>query len=386
MKKEKRFSSKFIFGAVVFALAAVVFVILLAVGAGMKDDLFDQNAAERWDENGNAYQLTLFFDNNAKVDNLDIRTFEHDFAVSLDSTLGENSEMSLDKDNEDASYYASAYMAEGKLSLRTETGSLDNVKTYAVYGDYDVFHPVDMISGSFLYSDDAHSDGIVIDEDTAWALFGSYDVVGQPIDVNGVQLYVKGVYREGRDKYEETAKGYNSFVNVTVTESGSVNSEASRSLVYISMAALENIIGAAPGIMCYEFVSVAPSEVFINDAMAKSFSKYISHMELVKNTSRFGVPNLYRILKSSSFRSMHITDIVYPYFENVARAYEDILSGFLLVEGICLFVIVVFAVIFIVVRWRNRKIRWPQIKDKFERMVEKARMSGKKEKTKWEHF
>ena len=109
-------------------------------------------------------------------------------------------------------------------------------------------------------------------------------------------------------------------------------------------------------------------------------------MELVKNTSRFSVPNLYRILKSSSFRSMHITDIVYPYYENVARAYEDILSGFLLVEGICLFIIVVLAVIFIVVRWKNRKIRWPQIKDKFERMVEKARMSGKKEKTKWEHF
>lgn len=386
MEKKKRFSSKFIFLAVVFALAAAVFLILLAVVAGMKDDLYDQSAAERWDENGNAYQLTLFFDNQAKVDNLDIRTFEHDFTVSLDSTLGDNSEMSLDSDNEDASYFASACMAEGKLTMRTETGSLDNVKTYAVYGDYDVFHPVDMITGSFLYSDDAHSDGIVIDEDTAWALFGSYDVVGQPIDVNGVQLYVRGVYREGRDKFEETAKGYNSFVNVTVTESGSVNSEAAKSLVYISMPALETIIGAAPNIMCYEFVSVAPSEVFIYDAMAKSFSKYISHMELVKNTSRFTTQNLYRILKSSSYRSMHITDIVYPYFENVARAYEDILSKILLVEGICLFVIAVLAVFFVVIRWKNRRMRWPQIKDKFERMVEKARMSGKKEKTKWEHF
>lgn len=387
-KKLKDISKLKIVLSVIFIILAGVFTTLVIVGYTITDKLYDQKAGERWDGSADseAYQFSLFFDDRANIDMMDILTFEHNVGSELDSVYGEDTDASSDEGQEDASYYASAYMTEGKITLTTENSKLEDVKTYGVSGAYDTFHPLEMISGSFLTAEDVHSDCIVVDEDAAWILFGSTDIVGMEVDWDGKPLYIKGVYKEGDSKYEEASKGYGSYANVAVSESGSVNSEGSSSLIYMSYNALKDSNPENTVITSYEFVTVAPSEVFISDLIAKAFTRYINHMELVKNSSRFSIENIFTILKNLGIRVMHVDKIVYPYYENIARAYENLLAVFLLIEIICLFIDIVLFVVFVVDRYHNRKLRWPVIKSKAEDLIEKLRQFKKNEKSKWEHY
>ena len=63
-----------------------------------------------------------------------------------------------------------------------------------------LFHPFDLISGSFFDSNYVMDDLIIIDKEVAWNLFGSTDVVGQVVNV-GSRPHVVCGYPFGRFYY-----------------------------------------------------------------------------------------------------------------------------------------------------------------------------------------
>ena len=72
------------------------------------------------------------------------------------------------------------------------------------------------------------------------------------------------------------------------------------------------------------------------------------------------------------YRSMHDKAILYPYWENVARAYEDLLAI------LALFVVIFFGVpalivfIWLIYRWKHKKWTWRSVLDKVVLQKDKA--------------
>ena len=68
-----------------------------------------------------------------------------------------------------------------------------------------------------------------------------------------------------------------------------------------------------------------------------------SSYEIVENSSRFGLMNRFTVLRNFGIRSMNTKNIVFPYWENRARAYEDLAALLLILELLCLVYPVIFA-------------------------------------------
>ncbi len=63
----------------------------------------------------------------------------------------------------------------------------------AVGGPFSDFHPLRMLSGSFLPRTGGVDDAIVLDKDLAWQLFGAVDAVGMEVEFNDKTYTVTGV-------------------------------------------------------------------------------------------------------------------------------------------------------------------------------------------------
>jgi hypothetical protein len=58
--------------------------------------------------------------------------------------------------------------------------------------------------------------------------------------------------------------------------------------------------------------------------------------EVVENSSRFSLSHRWKILKEFGVRSMRDSTLVLPYWENRARAYEDVAVLLMVFEGLLL--------------------------------------------------
>lgn len=368
-------------------LGIMFFLLLIAVGGlfwyfnSTKNSLQDQLTGSRWDEDGDGYQFSVFYDSTAEIETGFLEDFEHKYVIDLKSTIGDSDSLA---DNL-KEYFASAYMMEGRMSLNTENKIMKDVKTYGVSGDYFVFHPLKLIAGSYLNG--IHEDSVLIDEDTAWTLFGSYDIIGMTVLVNDVPLFVEGIYEENDNAFEEVAKGYNSFANVSVDENGSQNEGAIRSLIYVPFNTLAKLGTSSQKISAYEFVTTAPSDYYVMQFMREQMKSQLNHMQIVSNTTRFEIDNLINVWKERKYRSMHSDTTFFPYYENVARAYEDILAKVMVAIFVCIVIDTIILFIFIHYFWVNRKLlRLPVLKDKIERRVDAIRTRSKDTKDKWKDF
>ena len=72
--------------------------------------------------------------------------------------------------------------------------------------------------------------------------------------------------------------------------------------------------------------------------------------------------------------------IIYPYWENVDRGYEDILALMLLFRIIFIIYPIVLFVIFIIYLWKHRTWTFRDVKNFAERKWEEARLKRKAKK------
>ena len=82
---------------------------------------------------------------------------------------------------------------------------------------------------------------------------------------------------------------------------------------------------------------------------------------LVENSTRFQVLSLIRVLQSFGMRSMSFQGVVYPYWENIARGWEDILAVCLFLKGVLLIGPIVFVIGFIRYLWKQRTWNMSQV-------------------------
>lgn len=331
--------------------------LLLAIDLlGQSQD--SQTMASRWSDKKNASQISCFFSVGSGITEDAIIDFEH----TVDSALADAS-VTQESENPGARLWADAYSADGTVNLSSDKANLQ-ADAIGIGGDFFLFHPLKLLYGSYFSGNDLMQDYCVIDEDAAWQLFGSNNVAGMMVSINGRPHIVTGVVERPKGRLEEAA-GLDS------------------TRVYVSYQTLETF-GASHGINHYEIVLPNPVTGFAAKYVREKLGTDAKETEVVENTTRYDLLPRLKLLTQFGTRSMNGKAIIYPYWENVARGYEDILALMTLFELLFLAYPVGLSLVFFRSWWKHkgwtmRDVR-VRLMDRAERRVERLREKRKKEK------
>lgn len=346
-------------------ICAILFLILTGVIALLAGAQAEQRIARRWSSEGGTAQVSCFFSPNAGVTQDSIESFEH----SLDNALKEAS-IEQESPNPGARLWADAYSADGTITLSTDKGTVQ-ADALGIGGDFFLFHQLRLLSGSYFSGNDLMHDYVILDRETAWQLFGSTDVAGMLVTISGRPHMVIGVVERPSGKLYEAAglDGPRVFVS------------------YETLSAYGN----SGGINHFEIVMPNPVKQYALNYVREQLGSQEREVEVLENSTRYGIGKRLRLLLDFGTRSMNGKAIIYPYWENVARGYEDILALLTLFQ-------MVFAVypsgvllVWIAIRWKKKT--WTArtvvvaISDKLQRVGEKRREKRKngqkREKKSW---
>lgn len=335
-----------------------LYIILTILSAAIQNSQPAQQMAERWDSEGGSAQVSCFFSDSVQATPETIMAFEYAMKNKLQ-------EASIEAPSENARLWASAYSAKGRISLSSNLASIE-VGAYGVGGDYFMFHPLDLESGGMYFSgDEMMQDKVLLDQNTAWQLFGSYDIAGQPITIGS-----------GPDSHVGIVAG------VICNEGGWMNEKAgaAEGTVYLSYEMLE-AYGQHSGINAYEVVMPNPITGFARQMVEENIGFEQEQVQVVENSRRYSMLALIDILGQFGTRSMNAKAIIYPYWENAARGWEDILSILFVLRMLLLAVPIVLLTWWLRKRWKNRKFHFSDVKNWLadRREARWAKQAAKKE-------
>lgn len=305
-----RFTKKQLWLSTIMFVSLLLFIVLQIISVCMINSLKTQQMASRWDNQGHSTQVTCFISENTQVTPKQLVNLEH----FVDAAL---KDISITAENENARLWSDAYSARGEITVESSKTSVTG-KAIGVGGDFFLFHPLDLQNGSYFSDNDLMQDYIILDEDAAWQLFGSNDIEGMQVMIKGVPHIVKGVIKR---------------------DSGRMNEKAGNGKItfYLSYESLMKY-GTSKGINAYEIVMPNPISGFALKTIKEKIGIEEGNIELVENTKRYSLPALLKVISDFGIRPMNEKAIVYPYWENVARGYEDILAMILFWKAIFLFI------------------------------------------------
>ena len=149
-----------------------------------------QKAAQRWQGTGersfaqvSCYMPPTF---NMKLD--EIYKFRGDMAQKLKGA-------SYDVERE-TGLYSDAWSTSGTVKVANGRRSGD-VQVIAVGGNFFDFHPLRLVSGSYLTPNDVMDDRVLLDRETAWLLFGATDVAGLSFSLEGIPMVARPLVKDG---------------------------------------------------------------------------------------------------------------------------------------------------------------------------------------------
>lgn len=313
-----------------------------------------QFAAERWAGEGETAfaQLSCYLPVNEPLSQGQIYTFRY-------AILDQLQKSGLETDTS-TRLFRDAWCAFGKLKASSSRASGD-VSVIAVGGDYFSFHPLRLLNGSYLSEDDLMKDRILLDEETAWLLFGGTDLAGMEVKLNGFPFVVSGVVE--REKDFASQKAYSAGRGIY--------------MAYDTYTMMVEGTGAT----CYELVMAEPVQGLSLGFAQEKFP--IGQGEIVENSGRFSYARLMGLLKQFGERSMQRLAVSYPYWENAARCVEDWCALLLLLGHLCLLfpVLRLLKGLFRILKRGKEKLSedlLPDVRDKAEESLRK------KQRKRWE--
>lgn len=323
-------------------LLSGIVCVILALGlhgfSGIfKNQLQHEQVAYKWDEERNTAQISIFFSESEKYglrESLEKTQFTlTDWYYKILNEL-EAASITTETENPTARLIVHGYSAAGQISLQSESSNV-SVKAYGVGGDFFQFHPLRLVNGGYFSESDLMQDRVILDTQTAWQLFGSNDVVGMFVLIDRIPHMVVGVYER---------------------ESGYFNDAAGndKSCIFVSHETLYTH-GQYHGLESVEYLIPNPVTGFAAGIVEKQTNGM--DVAIVEHQKRFEFMSLIGIMKQFGTRSMGLSGITFPYWENIARGYEDILAGMLCVEMVLLAYALIVGIGFIWYLWIHRKWR-----------------------------
>lgn len=320
-------------------------LLLVLIGVKVSGKLDDEQFVKRWCDDDSYAQVSLFLSEMADFSEDKVKELEYKINSKLTSD-------SISAKTEDSRLFLYAYSANGKVKAVSNNGSTD-VKAIGVGGDFFLFHPLELVEGCFFDDNSVNKDLVVIDENTAWVLFGSNNVVGQTIEIGGAPHVISGVVKREEGRLNDLAG----------------NNEPTLYLSYESLS--KN--GTVSYINCFEALMPNPLTGYALDAVTDLCPAEDNRFEAVENSGRFYWTKLIKNVKNFGTRGMNGKGLVYPYWENIARAVEDYLTP-VCVLGVMLFSYSAVIVLLTLLRmWRKRTIHRGDVKDFVERKAEEIR-------------
>ncbi|MFW5646934.1 MAG: ABC transporter permease [Acetivibrio ethanolgignens] len=312
----------------------------------------DQLAAKRWASDDTRYtQVSVFLGGGRVFSENDVNSFRVNLSRKLE-------EASLKAKTKSARLWVDAYSTE--LTGSAALGRVnEDVMITAVGGDFFQFHPMELVSGYYFRPDELMNDRVVIDETLAWKLFGSSDVVGMDFELDGQKCFVAAVAKNPSGRVEEYAYGSKPRVYAPLKLTGLLDAGAG-----------EN--GLATGsITCYEVLIPNPvkdfgkkivteylfGEVKAGEEELAKARRRMQDIEVVENTTRYQPLPLLQLVKTFGIRSMRENQIRYPYWENIARVWEDYGSAMLFMALAAFILPLVVTLRFLHNKWKHRKWR-----------------------------
>lgn len=327
------------------AASFLIFLLLSITSLVMSNRLDTQQMAKRWSGDRKTAQVSCFLAEGTEFTPDQMMRFRSSIEKAL-------KEASITNDNPNARLYADAYSARGEITISNQKTSL-TAKAVGIGGDFFMFHPLKLLNGSYFTGNDLNQDYVIIDEDAAWQLFGSNDVTGMTLTIKGVPHIVTGVIKRDEGRLNDKAGN-------------------DKTIIYVSYDSL-NKYGTNNGINTLEIVMPNPISNFALNAVKEGLGLEEDEYEAIENTKRFNIANLFEVMTAFGTRSMNSKSIIYPYWENIAKGYEDYLSLILIGRTITLLITIILIVIWIVYRYRHKKWNMHTIKEYLENKIEKSR-------------
>ena len=252
-----------------------------------------QRMAERWQGEGEQSfgQVSCFLAVDEKIDLNQITKFRYAILDAL-------REAGFEADT-DTRLFRDAWCTTGKLPVTSALGK-GEANIIAVGGHFFAFHPIRLLSGSYISEDDLMQDRVLLDEELAWMLFGGTELQGMEMKINGIPFVVAGVIEREQDFASKSA--YTAGMGL-----------------YMSFDAYSAMTES--GASCYELVLAEPVEGFTRQFVKEEFP--IGQGEVVVNSGRYSFGRLLKLVGKYGTRSMQTLGVVYPYWENAARSVED---------------------------------------------------------------
>lgn len=283
---------------------------------------------ERWAVGSDRFgYVSAYYPENDGVTYEDIMSYRS----GLDSAL---TEASIEV-KEGTRGYTDAFSLQGTADVNAAgDNNIFKVNVTAVGGDFFYMHPLELLSGNYIGEADLMEDRVVIDENTAWYLYGSSNIAGKYMMIGTTPYYIAGVVRAHDSGTSKKTYG-------------------TRTRIYMSYKGY-NRINPESKITCYEVVYPDLVTNFAMKTLKKAIGlgdassgendpnqKEDKNIDVVNYCTRFGIPNIWSTLLSYGERSSHTDGIVYPYWENEYRMIEDYLVLWFVWTILCVTVIVV---------------------------------------------
>ncbi|MCM1329735.1 MAG: ABC transporter permease [Ruminococcus sp.] len=310
-------------------LSAIFFLLMTVFFARLKSSLPDQRTAERWAAEEPYSLVSVYTEVNKPMSLNGVFTAR----VNIEKKLVENS---IAAEKENARVWADAFSAAQESITMTAGVSESEVNLTVTGGDFALFHPMDFLYGGFYGSDPLSPDVVVIDEVLAWRLYGSSNIVGKPVLINGKYFFVTGVFRQSEDRNVERVYG-------------------DKPRAFMPYAGYDIISDKEAEFICYE--ACLPNEVsgFGKNILTEAMGLQDNADRVIENSTRYSLKSRFDIIRSFGMRSVSDTPIVYQYWENAARITEDKAALLLAAQALGLVIPICTVTYYIIKLVRNRK-------------------------------
>lgn len=345
--------SKYIVLGILNAVSLLVFAVFSVIASAVGKSLPDQHAAERWaGGETSCAQVSVFMDMTSPLDINGVFMAR----VNVEKKL---TEASIAPEREGARVWADAFSTnQRKISVSTDRATSD-ANLIATGGDFFLFHPFEIISGYYYSDDDLMHDRVLIDDVLAWQLYGSSDVAGKPVRVDGTYYFISGVFRQSENSDVERVYGMSPRI-------------------FMPYEGYSLLGGGEAVFTCYE--ACLPNQVtgqgkqIVTEALSVKADD--PGLRIVENSVRYGLKNRLEIIADFGMRSVVDSSVVYPFWENSARITEDKSALLLALQTVFLIFPICTAAYLLHLLVKNRKRLIKKAIDALKRVPDRVRSSS----------
>lgn len=339
--------------------------------------LLSQQAAEFWagQSKERFAQISIFMPADISADEASVLSFR----TTIDKKLAE---AGVEKP-ETGSLWTDAYSTTAKVEMKGERGA-STATAIGVAGNFFMFHPYTLLSGSYISDDSVMKDRVVLDYELAWKLFGATDLEGMTVTIGGKPYYVAGVVRRETDKFSQRAFStgdpvvFMSYSALTADSAGTQGTPSAQGMTDTPTPEKTTKLSS------YELAMRDPITGFAKAIAQEGFAG--GKTVVVENSARYDFAGIIGIFKNFGARSIASNGVIYPYWENAARITEVyvarlyvIIALLALFPALCLGVIAVLLIKLLIKKLKQLVfLIWDAWDDRYARRA--ARQARKAEK------